>query len=756
MSNVKDQPKANSKAHVSKYMWRGVQYASISACTILAGYFMQPQKALANDLLLLSIPILASVYFFIRYANRFHPSDSSAAPSDVIGTTLQSEAVRIYFFLILIPYTAFVIYVVSRTEALSYHLLFALLLYVSLFIYYSKFLVNYKSNSSLPLVRHWLIWPAILSIAIGLYYGLSFSDLKDSLLPLIPVGIIIFIYIVSQILKLSRRLYLSITLLVSLALTTFSFLNQIGYLPLPEKLNLSLILFCVAASAYLAVFEAGRITSDIAKAEQTSDQTSGEGSKAFRYSQATLAALTGSVWVLPFYYIFSSYGSLFLIGFAIHAFTALILWYYFGKSPYLERWSWSPIKIVAGILFLILLVLAPTKFFSQQFTFRFMKGFAGWVGIPILLVFVGILVGILLKDFDKLRDEGVKSPVYVLFKDRINFFRILSLLCLLFCLIITGLLSSLQEFSMQYSRAELAFQVYAICIFLCLVVEAVEHFNKPRAAKAVRTIIGIFLVIRILTSLMIALVVILPLIYAGVSFNRSLLSALPFFCAAAGGFAINDYSDILKDIINKPYRAIPSGRMKPTVALGTGILLIAAAFLFSLISYKSNFELFLYLASILGVVTYNFFVKHLALSKTFLTAAISTLPLLYVITTLSYPSIYLLIPVGSMIFLLGRELLMDIRDIRGDRASAIITLPMVIGSEQTARIGFLLLMSCGVILLLFTAYVWSVQNILLSSLILISSLLMSLVWSYKSGSYQRLIIISLYLPMLCGIFMLIR
>src|SRR5687768_12870701 len=190
MSDVEETPQA--PPNTFSYMWRGVQYASISACTILAGYFMQSQKPLTNDLLLLSIPILASVYFFIRYANRFHPSDSFIAPGNVIGTAFQTEAVRLYFFLILIPYSLLVIYVVSSNDGLSYHLLSALLIYLSLIIYYSRFLITYKSNGKLPLVRHWLIWPVILTIALGLYYGLSFSDMKESLLPLIPVGIIIF------------------------------------------------------------------------------------------------------------------------------------------------------------------------------------------------------------------------------------------------------------------------------------------------------------------------------------------------------------------------------------------------------------------------------------------------------------------------------------------------------------------------------------------------------------------------------------
>jgi geranylgeranylglycerol-phosphate geranylgeranyltransferase len=755
-------PKVPPTAHVTKYMWRGVQYASISACTILAGYFMQPQKTLKNDLLLLSIPIIASVYFFIRYANRFHPSDSSTVPGDEIGTAFQSEAVRLYFYFVLIPYTAFVLYYVSRTEILSYHLLSALFLYVCLFIYYSKFLINYKSDETLPLVRHWLIWPVVLSIGIGLYYGLSFSALKDSFLPLTPVGIIILLYLASF--KLSRRWYLGLALLVTLSATIFSFFIQLGYFPSFENIKLSSMLFCLASAAYLAVFEAGRITSDIAKAEHVDNSLAGRDNqvfssdrKAFRYAQATLVALTASVGVLPFYYIFSGYGSPFLIGFAIHAFVAFIFWFYFGKTPFLQRWGWSLIKIVAGIFFLLLLVLSPTKFFNEQFTFRFMKGFAGWIGIPILMVIVFILIGKLLKDFDELRREGKVAPIYELFKERINFTRMLSLLCLIFCLIITFLLQSINEVSPQYSRAELAFQVYAICIFLCFVVEAVEYLRqKPQMSQKIKSILGIFLVVRIFTSVMIALVVILPFINSGLGIMPSILSALPFFLSAAGGFAINDYYDVAKDTINKPYRAIPSGKMKPETALVIGIVLLGLSLSLSLIVSKSSFELLLYLVSLAGVVTYNFFVKYLAVSKTFLTAAISTLPVLYVVTALSYKAIYLLIPISSMIFLLGRELLMDIRDMNGDRTSGIRTLPMIIGARLTAKIGFSLLIFCGAILFLFTANVWSIQNLFFSCLIIISSLFMSLFWSYGSGKYQRLIIISLYLPMLCGIFMLLK
>lgn len=750
------------KHNLFRYMLRGAWYGFISACTILAGYFMQPHKTLRSDWLLLLIPIFASVYFFICYANRFQPSDSSVIPSGVLGKFAQSTAGSVFLFFVL-AYTAFVIYVVAtRPEASSYRLLFSLFLYVGLFIFYGRFLIKYESNGDLPLVRHWLIWPVNLSLALGLYYGLSFSDLKESLWPLVPVVIVIGLYIISA--KSSRKFYIWTTLLVIVTTTVVSFMNQSGYLQfLPEKLNLPSLLFSFAAAAYLAVFDAWRITSDIAREEE------GRNKQAFRYAQAALVALTTSVSLIPFYYIFSRYGSAFLIGFAIHAFVAFIVWFYLGKNPYLQKWSrspkwswsnirtWSSIKVVAGLLFLGLLVLSPTQLFSKQVPLPFLKEFIGW-GIGLFGLVVYILIAQLAKDFVPLRDnEAIERPFIELFKERVNFTRALSLLCFVATIVIAFRLQSPGEVSQDDSKAELAFFIYAICILLCFVIEVREFFRRrPNVPDLAKSIIGIMLIIRVCTSLLIALIVLVPLATAGMGIGRSVLSALPFFCAAAGGFAINDYFDVIKDRINKPYRAIPSGRMKPTTALLGGTTLLAVALALSFFTYHNRFELFLYMVSIAGVASYNVFVKHLSLSKTFLTAAVSVLPILYVITTLSYPSIYLLVPIGSMIFLLGRELLMDVRDIEGDQASGIATLPMRLGSELTARLAFLLLILCGAILLYFSARSWSIRNLSLSCFILLSSFVLSLVWFNRAGKYRRQVILGLYLPMLCGVFLLLR
>jgi hypothetical protein len=375
--------------------------------------------------LYLGIPILASVYFFIRYAIRFPRSDAIKTSSEDVQTFARSEAVRLYLFLVLLPYSAFVIYHVSRSEPFSYSLLLAVGLFVGLFIGYGRFLATYDSGKTHPLIRHWLIWPVVLSIGIGLFFGLSFSTLKVSLLPLVPVILLVLLFLGS--IKLPRLIYLWSNLFIVLAVTTVALLNQASYFRLPPMLDISGMLFCVAASAYLAVFEAGSITSDIARED-------GNDRRSHRYAQATLVALTMTVWLLPFYYIFSSYGPAFLIGFAVHAFFAFMIWFYFGREPYLLRWQWSDIKVIPGVLFLALLVLSPTQLFSQHWPFHFQKNFSNWViGVSVFVAVFIILVGLLVKDYAALRDTENEHVIIELFKDRVNFTRVLGALCFVFC-----------------------------------------------------------------------------------------------------------------------------------------------------------------------------------------------------------------------------------------------------------------------------------------------------------------------------------
>jgi len=669
-----------------------------------------------------------------------------------------------YPLFVLVPYSLFVPLLVSKSETLSYRLLFTLLIYILLSVFYGRFLLNYVTRNALALVRHQLIWPVVLTIAIGFYYGLVFSAVKTSFLPLVPVGLVVTLFVLSQRFKFSGVVFAAVTILAYLATTAVSVINQIGYLGFLAKLNLSSFLLCLSASAYLAVFESWKITADLALGESMNcseadlaEADRNQSSKSSEYATATLAALTASVGLMPFYFVFSSYGGYFLILFSAHAVLALLFWFYRGLPPYLRTWPWSAIKVVVGAMFIALLVAAPTRVFSQQFTLPFLNGLSGWGGLGLLAVIVVILVQSTVRDLDKLRKEATQRIELELFKSRVNFVRLLSLLCILFCLIISGLLQAIGEHSPLHIRAELAFQMYALCIFLCGLIAGVEYFRQnPMLSSTVRSLVGLLLLIRIFTSLMISLVVVLPAIQLGLGFSNAVARALPFFLAAAGGFALNDCHDIVNDTINKPHRAIPSKRLSRRSAVRISLILLAISIVAAWYRHGSAIENLIYSITIIGVITYNSFVKHLTVSKTFLTSIISSLPLLYVVVLLGYPRIYLLLPLASGLFLLGREFLMDIRDVFGDSTAGIKTLPMIFGERCTAVAGFLCLGLGAAITMILAVSLSTTRSVYLSSLVLISTLALGSLWFLSSRKYRRALILSLWVPMLSGILMLLR
>lgn len=774
------------------YIYRGLKYASTSAAAIFAGYLMQAEHVTTSDLWLLSIPVAAAWFFFICYANRFDLDRAEEEHPREIQHINEKNAV-LFFLILLIALSAIAL---SRSVAPTRQLLLSLGTYSALLVFYGIFLLRYQNNRPLPLIRHQLVWPVMLSIGIGLYSGLSFSVLTNSYIPLLPAAVIVF-FIVISLFNLGRNSFLWVMLTAILIITIFLVLNLFGIVLFasqnPFAKYLAVMFFCIAASAYLAVFEAWKITAYVASIEATLRDhgptafSKSESSfkhdnfvpkarnmvdknrspnalhlrKSSEYALGTLAALTITILVLPLYFVFSDYGNVFLVVFALHALVAFLWWFFWGRTKYLRRRWWWAVKSGFGLAFLGILVLATAK--KDPAPVRFLTGFADWHAFIGFSLLTGSTIPGLLIDISKQKGSTARTFLLGLFRERVNFTRLLSLLCVIPLFVTVSLSKSIDAPAPEHYRAELAFYVYVLCILFCLVVEGVYYINRERKRwrirrikRAMRTIAGFFLLIRIATSTVIALVIILPSLHEGLSFTKSFLSALPFFLAATGGFALNDYYDAEKDIVNKPYRAIPSGKMSGRAALATAIVLIVGAFVTASLSYGNKLQLVLYYLSILGVCFYNYLVKHFTLSKNVVTSLVSTLPILYVVSFLRYPPAYLLIPAASLMFLIGREWLMDIRDIKGDGLSGIETLPMRIGTGRTALIAFLSLFVSSALLLLLALRIQTRWATTLLCLMTMSIVLLSFLWNFKQGRYRRAVVLGLWLPMDCGILMLLR
>jgi 4-hydroxybenzoate polyprenyltransferase len=408
-------------------------------------------------------------------------------------------------------------------------------------------------------------------------------------------------------------------------------------------------------------------------------------------------------------------------------------------------------------MFLGILVLAPKKNASPV---EYLSGFADWgvwIGFAVLTAFT--LPG-LISDIIKQRGDTRRSYLLGLFRNRVNFTRLLSLLCVIPAAVTVSISKSPHALAARQYRAELAFYVYVLCIVFCLIIELMYNVGQGRkrwrVKDAARNIVGFLFLIRIVTSSAIALVVILPLLHEGSSITRSFLAAMPFFLAAAGGFALNDYYDAEKDRINKPYRALPSGRINPGVVKSIAFTLIGSASLAAILVSHNTFQLALYGFSILGVTFYNYLVKHITLSKSIVTALVSTLPLLYVVVTLDYPKTYFFIPASSLVFLIGREWLMDVRDIVGDATAGIETLPISIGSMWTAILSFSFFFGSFALLVPYVVTIHSWWAIGFLLVMIGSTVILAILWWAKCGSHRRAVVLGLWVPMSCGILMLIR
>ena len=104
---------------------------------------------------------------------------------------MQGQAIYIF------PIVAFLIILwIVTTQVVSWRILLAFIIYGLMFVYYGFFLARLPAKSLVT--RHRLFWSVLLSIGISLYYGLTFSELKTSLKPLVPIATIVGIYYLSE------------------------------------------------------------------------------------------------------------------------------------------------------------------------------------------------------------------------------------------------------------------------------------------------------------------------------------------------------------------------------------------------------------------------------------------------------------------------------------------------------------------------------------------------------------------------------
>jgi len=751
----------NSKAvpGLLTYFLRGVGYALTSALALSAGYLIGTKNLSIDRFLFLLIPFFSSLFFFVVYAVCFQTDKKGVNSGTGLGKYVERESAKFSVIIgLLLSALIFLVHwiIYGYPGNLS---LCSFTLYSVPFLGYGLFLYNRIRNSSEIIVRHQLVLPVILSISFPLYFGMHLEELTGSVLPLWPFGVIMLLSIISERLSLSFKIRTIFGLVVYFLILLLSISGIISNPYISPYLLKAL--FCIAIAAYLAVFESWGVTIGVANRNATnvSDISNIDapalGPTSERYYQNTLCALIISGLSITLLYICSAYTTLFLIFFAIHATVALVLWYRAGACrSKLKRFKWGKWKLGFGFAFLSILVL-DSRIQEHLVNSEWLPDFVSWSGVGYLIALVALFLSVLsIYGVILGRDSFIKR-LQSLTGRRNKYIAIIPLASLALCtlvLIIKG--APISEIIIR--KGHFAFILYSVFLIVSLVYLIIQFFASGKIPRSgLGSIVGLIILTRVFTSLAVGVVIFLPSIRGGFSGLDSLFFSIPFVLAASGGFAFNDYFDAARDTISKPLRAIPSGRLSRKTALTVACILLTLAAFSITVSSPGLFGSLIQCATVGGVLLYNCIVKKFAWAKGLFTSLLCVSPLVFDVYEFGYASIYWLMPVGTYMFIFGREIWMDMLDTVGDSATGLRTMPILIGvgwsnllSLISMLIGCLIVVSLGLI-------TRKPFDMFLSCAVLGTVLVLIVFWLVSSEHSRRNIIRLSWVPMLLGLAILL-
>ena len=200
-----------------------------------------------------------------------------------------------------------------------------------------------------------------------------------------------------------------------------------------------------------------------------------------------------------------------------------------------------------------------------------------------------------------------------------------------------------------------------------------------------------------------------------------ILAMLAVFFETAAGNVINDYFDYNIDLINKPERPMPSGRISLKSGRNYGYLLFFAGTVCGfLISYITNNWIPFTIVLIADIVLYLYAYKLKA------TPVIGNLAVGFMTGfgfvfggfTINNPSIVLVsIYLGFFAFVMttAREIVKDIEDIEGDKMDGARTLPILIGEKIPAYISaILIVIDCILCPVLYFNHIFGIYYLVVS------------------------------------------
>lgn len=211
----------------------------------------------------------------------------------------------------------------------------------------------------------------------------------------------------------------------------------------------------------------------------------------------------------------------------------------------------------------------------------------------------------------------------------------------------------------------------------------------------------------------------------GMNVYEATKTFLTAFFIGGGGNIINDYFDREVDAINKPWRPIPSGLIKPFEAYVAALTFFLIGFVIALSS--SYFAGIVALLAIVLVYLYSYNLKRILLAGNISIAFLTALSIVYGSLFSSVNIHVVLAATYAFLFNLGREFLKGIEDVEGDKRFGIKTLATAYGVAVAFKAsalvyGILLAVSLLPIAILRYSIVYTLLALIVDAVIIYSIL----------------------------------
>lgn len=194
-----------------------------------------------------------------------------------------------------------------------------------------------------------------------------------------------------------------------------------------------------------------------------------------------------------------------------------------------------------------------------------------------------------------------------------------------------------------------------------------------------------------------------------------ILAMLTVFFEISAGNVINDYFDYKIDLINKPQRPIPSGRISPKTGRNYAYLLFVLGTVCGfLISYINRDWTAFIIVLISDIILYIYArdLKSTPLIGNLTVGFMTGLCFAFGGYAINNPQIIAtswFLGFFAFIMTTAREITKDIEDMEGDKAEGARTFPILYGEKLSAAIAFaLIIIDCALCPLLYLQHVFSI------------------------------------------------